>query len=439
MWKRKISVFIIALITTGNIFAQEKFDLAILVDRVLTENYQVKIFRNEEIINQNNNTLGNAGFLPQVSIQGTRSETINNTKQKLFNGTVREGTGAKNTNLNGFVRADWTIFDGFGMFARRDQLGILEDMGRTETKYYIEQTISDVATLYFQLIRSRIRLANYQQTLAVSRFRADLEKKKLGVGSSNALLYNQAFIDYNTDSLLVIEQQRTIKSLEIQINRIINRDPDLPVEAIDADLALEALEEKQSLMEAAVANNQQLQLADLNEMLAEANIKIQKSDLYPQVSIFGQYSYSKSTNEIGVTESNRSYGIQYGVTVRFNLFNGRNETREVRNAQIVSQNNSIAKEDVNREVEATVLNLYYQHEALRRQLSIAQANVQAAEKSQLIAREQLEKQAISGYDFRLTQLSVINAYNSVTEIKFNLKSLEVELNRMTGMLSERYL
>ena len=438
MLKKIFSCFSFLLISTGLVFSQETFDLPGLVDRILSENYQIRILRNEEIINENNNTLGNAGFLPVVSLSGGRSNTVNNTKQKLFNGDIREGKNAENTSLNGLIRVDWNIFNGFGMFARRDQLSVLETISQEETRYLVEQTITDVAGLYYQLVRGRLRLENFEKTLAVSRFRHDLEKKKLGVGSSNALLYNQAFIDYNSDSLLVIDQLRANKSLEIRINRIIRRNPDLQVETIN-ELELEEFDNLGSLVTGATTHNRDLKLADLNELIAETNLKIQKSDMYPTLDVFAQYAYNRSTNEIGVTESNRSYGAQYGFTVRFNLYNGRNERREIRNAQIVTQNTTFAREDISAEIEAIVLDLFFQHESLTRQLSIAEQNVSAAEKSQFIAREQLEKQAISGYDFRLTQLSVINAFNTVTEIKYNLKSLEIELNRLTGRLAEKYL
>ena len=438
MWKIVFSCFGLFLFSTSQVFPQETFDLPDLVDRILSENYQIRILKNEEVINENNNTLGNAGFLPVVSLSGGRSNTINNTKQKLFNGDIREGKNAENTNLNGLIRVDWNIFNGFGMFVRRDQLNLLETISQEETRYLVEQTITDVAGLYYQLVRGRLRLENFEKTLGVSRFRHDLEKKKLGVGSSYALLYNQALIDYNSDSLLVIDQLRVNKSLEIRINRIINRNPDLQVGTIN-ELDLEQFDNPGSLVAAASAHNRDLKLADLSELIAETNLKIQKADMYPTLDVFAQYAYNRSTNEIGVTESNRSYGGQYGFTVRFNLYNGRNERREVRNAQVVAQNTVLAKEDIVTEIEATLLDLFYQHASLTKQLSIAEQNVSAAERSQFIAREQLEKQAISGYDFRLTQLSVINAYNTVTELRYNLKALEIELNRLTGRLAEKYL
>ena len=119
---------VLSLITLMG-FAQEPVSLSKLIERVLTENYQVKIVRNEAKQAANGNTLGNAGFLPTLDVQGTHSSAANNTHQELFNGSVRDGSNAKSKVYIAYVEANWTIFDGFKMFAQRDKLGLLEQIG----------------------------------------------------------------------------------------------------------------------------------------------------------------------------------------------------------------------------------------------------------------------------------------------------------------------
>jgi outer membrane protein TolC len=147
------------------------------------------------------------------------------------------------------------------------------------------------------------------------------------VGSGTALDYNLALVDYHSDSLDVIDQEQAIKRLQIDLNRLTRRDPDLNFVPADRTLKMEGIVGKDSLTELAILANKDIKLALIQELIAEKNVRIQQASRYPQVDVYGRYSYSKQTNEVGVTQLNRSYGHTFGVTVRLNLYNGGTLTR----------------------------------------------------------------------------------------------------------------
>ena len=416
----------------GNNQAQETVDLPSLIDRVLTENYQVKIVRNEALQAANNNTLGNAGFLPEVDLEGTNSNAVNNTRQELFDGSTREGEDAESKVISGFVEANWTIFDGFRMFAQRDKLSLLEQIGTIDARYFMEQTIADVSVAYYQLIREINLLGNLQKTFEVSRFRYRLEEKKRQVGSGTTLDYNLALMDYHTDSLAIIEQEQVIKSLQIQLNRLTRRDPDASLIPAEQELPSEGIADKETLTDRAILANKDIKLAMIQELIAEKNVRIQQASRYPQVDVYGRYSYSRQTNEVGVNQMNRTYGRTFGITVRMNLFNGGNLNKAIANERLASGNRVLTRQNTTELIVAEILDRYYEYQSLLQQQSIARANIRLAESSQEIARTQLEKGAINGYDFRQTQLAVITAQNQLTQINFSIKSLEIEIDRLTG-------
>ncbi|MGV8094632.1 MAG: TolC family protein [Mangrovibacterium sp.] len=426
------AVLLLAIASTNQ--AQEKMDLRSLIDRVLTENYQVKIVRNEALQAANNNTLGNAGFLPTVDLQGTTSKAVNNTRQELFNGSTREGEDAETKAYSGYVEANWTIFDGFRMFAMRDKLSLLEQVGTIEARYFMEQTIADVSVAYYQLIRENNLLGNLRKTLEVSRFRYQLEAKKRQVGSGTTLEYNLALMDYHTDSLAMIEQQQVIKSLQIQLNRLTRRDPDAILIPTDQELILKGIADKETLTDKAITANKDIKLAMIQELIAEKNIRLQQASRYPQVDVYGRYAYSRQKNDIGVTELNRTYGRTYGITIRLNLFDGGKLNRAIANEKLAGENSVLTRQNTIEVIASEVLDRYYEHRSLMKQQVIARENIRLAEQSQEIARTRLEKGAINGYDFRQTQLAVITARNQLTQINFSIRSLEIEIDRLTGNL-----
>jgi outer membrane protein len=442
MWKKKLNKMFCAalfLLLSPIVDGQERYDLPALINRVLAENYQIQIVRNEEKIAANNNTPGNAGFLPTLDLQATKSQSNNNTRLQYFTGVVKESSAAKSSILNGYVIMNWMVFDGFRMFAKKDQLGFLQEMGAVDTRYYIEQTISDIANSWYQLIKENNLLDNYIETLGISRFRLFLEKKKLDVGSGNLLLYNQALVDYNSDSLAVMSQKRLIKSLVIHVNLIAKLEPGLEITMINNSILPEMVDEEDSLVEKAVQSNREIKMALLQEMVAESNVRLQKADYYPEINLYGQYSYNKQTNEIGTIQNGKTYGRQVGVTVRFNLFNGFNDKREVVNTKIIRENSDLEKEKITSQIKSAVFDNYFQYKSITQQLVIADQNTLAAQKSLDIAKIQYEHGAISGFDFRQTQLSLIRAQNTATLLRFTLKSIEIELNLLSGNILKKYV
>ncbi|HBL74507.1 MAG: hypothetical protein A2W90_20685 [Bacteroidetes bacterium GWF2_42_66] len=414
--------------------AQEPLTLSGLIDRVLTENYQVKMVRNEALQAANNNTLGNAGFLPSLDVQGTTSRATNNTHQEMFNGTVRDGESAQSKVYSAYIEANWTIFDGFKMFAQRDKLSLLEQIGTIDARYFMEQTIADVSVAYFQLVKEMALLDNLRKTCEVSRFRYRLEEKKRRVGSGTTLDYNLAIMDYHADSLDMIGQEQMIKSLQIQLNRLSRTDPDMPLVPAEREFNPEGIATREMLTEQAVQANKEIRLAQIQELIAEKNVRIQQASRYPQIDTYGRYSYSNQTNEVGVTQLNRTYGRTFGLTIRFNLYNGGILNKAIANEKLASENSVLTRQNTTELITAEVLDKYYEYQSLVKRQALARENIQLAEKSQEIARMQFEKGAIDGYNFRQTQISVINAQNRLTQLGFSVKVLEIELNRLTGKL-----
>jgi outer membrane protein TolC len=252
-------------------------------------------------------------------------------------------------------------------------------------------------------------------------------------------LYNQALVDYNSDSLAMMGQKRLIKSLVIHINQIANLEPDLEMKMINSTILPDMVAQKDSLIERAVKSNREIRLAMLQEMVAESNVRIQKANYYPEINLYGQYTYNKQTNEIGTIQDGKTYGRQVGVTVRFNLFNGFNDKREVVNSKIMRENSALEKEKITKQIKSTVIDNYYQYQSIAQQLVIADQNTLAAQKSLDIAKVQYEHGAISGFDFRQTQLSLIRAQNTATMLRFNLKSIEIELYRLSGEIMKKFV
>lgn len=428
---------ILALVCFAHIGWTQSLDE--FINKALENNYQIRIAKNEAKIASNNNTSGNAGQLPTIDLAGTASTSLNNTKQALSDGSVREGKNAKNSNINVAATANWTVFNGFKIQAKKEQLNLLAQLGEQDSKFYIEQTVSDIVVAYHQLVYQHAVLDNYKQSLGISSYRLALEKKRKDVGAGKTIDYSQALVDYQTDSIRFLAQKNQIKSLEIELNRLLNN----PLEnELLIDLkAFTTLPfpDKDSLVTNVMNYNSQLGQNKLAELITETEVRMANADRYPKIDLFAGYQFANSFAEVGFVNSNRNLGPQIGVSLNFNLFNGGKTNLLIENSSIYNENATLTNQQMQHDIEANVLSMFFNFNSIKEQLKLAENNVTTLDQVIETASEQLKRGAINGYDFRLTQLSMINARLTLMQLQYTAKAIEINLNRLSGSVLEAYL
>jgi len=429
----------IAIVIIGFSLSASAQTMQELVNVALANNYQIRVLKNEAQIASNNNSLGNTGALPSVDLNGAYTTSFNNTRQEFADGSVREGNNAKNTNINLSVLANWTIFNGFSVYAKKSQLNYLEELGQLNSKFYIEQTVSDIVMAYHQLVYEKQLLKNYQQSLNISAIRLNIERKRKEIGSGKAMDFGQALVDYQTDSIRLLAQQNTIQSLEIEMNRILANPLEKELIINDDTIVLLPISSKEELIQKVDASNNQLEQERLQELIAETELRLAKASRYPKIDLFAGYQYSKTFSEVGFFLSNQNYGPTVGVSISFNLFNGGANNREIKNTKIYSENVQLNKQQVNQNINADVLKFYNEHLSMNKRIALAKSNVENMQKVYVAAEEQLKKGAINGYDFRLTQLSLLNSEITLMQLQLASKAIELNLNRLSGTVLSTYM
>ena len=423
----------LSVLAVNILFGQNEMTLQNLIEKALDQNYQIQIYRNQAEAAGNSNTVGNAGILPSIDLSGEARSEINNSKQVFLTGESQNANNAKNNSISAGIGATWVVFDGLAMFARKNQLEQLEMHSQADKRFYIEQTVADIAMIYYQLKQEDQLLNAYRKSLDVSNTRVQYEKRAVQVGSSNNLDLQLALVDRNTDSSMVLQQEARIKELSISLNRIINEDLTNQIVTVDS-IELDRKFNLVDLLQSARQNNAQLNQQQLNELIALSETKIKKGALFPEIELFGNYSYNRQVNEVGFLSSRRSYGPDFGVRVRFNLFSGGQKQIQSQNASIALENEKLIYEDLDREIEASIRVSYLRWANSLKQVSLEEESVEAAVNALKIAAKQYEIGEITNIDFRLIQLNAINARTRLLEAQYLAKSREIEMLRMSGNL-----
>ena len=203
--------------------AQETLTLSDCINKALESNYGIRIAKNEEQIERNNQNY--SSFLPSLSAEGTQKESIINSKRKDANsGTEKKFSGSITDNYGANINLNWTIFDGLAMFTTHEKLNEFIAIGELKTRMAVENLIAQVNTGYYNVLVQKSLLDAAKQSLDLSRQRYEIALQKNRIGSLSGLELKQTKIDLNSDSSTLVKQQEQLRSAYITLNTLMNID-----------------------------------------------------------------------------------------------------------------------------------------------------------------------------------------------------------------------
>jgi outer membrane protein len=423
----------IFLIFSSNCRSQELLTLQKAMETGLSNNFSIILQENDARIVKNNNTIGNAGFLPSIVLNATQNNTISTTHQEQFSGTTKDIANAKNNTLNIGVQLNWTLFDGMNMFVNKKMLGVLEDLGKNGTRIVVEGTIADISLTYYGTIQlgQLVRVAHDAVDLSIQR--KNIAEAKLSLGAGSELMLLQSTVDLNADSTMLIRQLVLLANTKADLNRLLAREVTTPFDIHDTIL-INPLPPYDSLIHKALAQNSELNSARMKQNLYRLGVKQAQSDRYPQLNVNAGYSYNTLNSQTGFLEYNQSYGLSYGFSLSFLLFNGFNVNRSIKNAKILMSSGEISEKDAEEELRSSLLKLFNQYRASCEVIKMQLLNVRIAQENVDIAFEKYKLGSINDVELREIQKKLIDAEYELISAQFEAKKSEIEISRLSGDL-----
>ena len=416
--------------------AQDALTLQEALDMAFRDNFGVRIERNNSEIAVNNNTPGNAGMLPQVLLDGQKQWSTSNTEQQFITGDDQQVDNASSESLDASLELNWTIFDGMRMFAAKDRLELEARAGRVQLRAEMEQMAAQLIAQYYRLVQEKALLKVYENTLELSKERLSLMQRRKEVGSGSELDLAQARNDRNEDSTLVIDQQNLISNLKADINLLLGREPDEEFSAtselnVERNLRLEPLRQSLDSM------NSSLALARIETRVAKQRVQEEKGGHYPELDVFGRYTYGESQSDAGFLVSSQSYGPVAGLRLSWNLFDGNNTRRRIANRIIEEDNAEIRLERASASATRDLITSFNDYQSALKTLSLEEENLQQQQRILDVAMKRLDLGTLSNIEFREFQLSFARAENRLLTAEYNAKLAETQLLLNAGRLEVR--
>lgn len=430
--KLYLSIILLGLSCSG--FAQEKLTLRQAITIALQNNYDIKISKNDINIAKNNSTIGNAGMLPSIEGNYSNGGSIQNTKQTPVTGPDKVIRGAKSTNNNLGAELNWTVFDGFSMFANYDKLKALQEQGELNSRLIILNTISDVISAYYDIVRQQQLVTAADSSMDVSVLRSNIAKIKLQLGKGSKLDLLAAQVDYNADTSTYLQTKNSLQLAKVRLNQLMVSDIGANFEVtemIDLDTGLiysqlAALTKQQ---------NPNVQNAFINQKIASLNLKSIRGARYPMISLNSGYSRANSTSPTGFNQKFEANGFTYGVTAKINIFNGFLQRQQERNAKIEIDNSLLNLNKTQLTVNAQLLTAFENYQTYLDLVKLEQRNLDIAKENLDITLAKYRLGSIAPLELREAQRNAIEAKNRFIEMQYQAKVAETTLKEISGTIN----
>ena len=433
-----LSLLLLLLIAFEPARGQVVYGLKDCIAIGLEKNFSILVAKNDATISKNNFTAGNAGFLPTVDLNGRYGGTLNNTSSTLTDGTQTSSNGVSNTTTSGSVVLGMSVFNGFNAITTYKKLGELNQVGQLNSELTIQNLVADIVSGYYNFIL-QVQLKNnlnYALTLSSERLRIDEDRYLLGSGSKLEVLQSRVYV--NSDSSNLSRQNEVIRSARIRLNEMMAVE-DLSNQFTSRDTSIDVnpalLYEK--LLEETLAGNTNLLIASKNKTISEYDRKLIVSRSYPYLNFSGGYSYNFNTYSSNSSKGHTD-GLNYGLTLGVNLFDGNNQRRSIRNSSIEVESRELMYREVEQGIKADLLTIYSAYSNYLRLISLEEQNFQTATENLDIALERYKLGNLSGIDLREVQKSLLDARERLILAHYQTKLAEVSLQLISGKIMEYY-
>lgn len=435
--QNKLFIAIVLILWSVIGTAQENLSKQEAVNIALDHNYDIKVTNNNVEAAKNNSSIYNSGYLPTLSASSAGNYQDRDSENEFQDGRViNQSTTSKTVNAS--ANLNYLLFDGMGRRYNYKKLKELYNLSEIQATQVIENTVLQLLTSYYEVARLTQNQVNQKTSLSISKERLLREKYKYEYGQNTQLDMLNSEVDVNNDSITLLNINRELANAKRNLNLILGREIQKDFE-VDTTVTYNIGLTFENVFNAAKERNTILQQAEKNIELSKFDLKINQSKWYPAIGVNGGYAWSNLHTDSDVVNpfglaTNTTKGINGGLTLSWNIFDGGATKTRVQNAKIAIDSNEIIKEQVEQELERNIANAWETYQNALFVLQAEKKNMETNRRNFQRSSEQFKLGQIISVEFRLAQINYLNSVTNYNLAKYTAKIAELKLLQLSGKI-----
>lgn len=399
MMKRRNLFFTALLAASATLSAQDgkTWTLEDCINYALEKNIQLQ--QNKISLQETEEDVKNAksALFPSLSFN-TGHNLVNRPYQE--NSATVNGTeiisSSRNTTYNGSysLSAQWTLWNGNKRLNNLKQQKKNRDIAQLTVAETENELKEQIAQLFIQILYADESIQINKGTLEVSKATCERARTLFEEGSISKADLAQLEAQASNDQYQVVTAESTLRNYKLQLKQLLELDGtaemELKLPELNDEHVMELLPSQADVYRTALASRPEIQSGKLNVDNAKLNISYAKAGYMPTISL----SASTSSTTNNASQNNWAQQMKYGwnnmigISLSIPIFDQRQTKSAVRKAKLqysASQLNLMTQE---KELYATVEELYLNALNAQQQFAAAEAKVESSQTSYDMTSEQ---------------------------------------------------
>lgn len=426
------------LLSVMQLNAQELLTKEEAILLTLENNYDIKLTENSLETAKNNRSIYNSGYLPTLFTEAGASYDKDDSEFTTSDGVSTSINDIESKNYNASIGVNYVLFNGMGRYYTYNQLKESYNLTELQARSVLENTLITLFSAYYEVARLSENLKSQKETLEISKERLKRVTYASDYGQNTKLDILNADVDLNNDSITYLGLQRELANSKRDLNIVLGANVNKQVLIDTTIVYLEGLD-LESIQEKTLTDNITYLQVNKSLEISGYDVKINNSGWMPLVSLTSSYAWSNRNNDPNPlqnipTINSTSTGLNAGVSLSWDLFDGGSTTTNVRNAKIAVDRLETQKEQQIELLKRDVNNAWELYQNALFILKVQKVNVRTNKLNFERSTEYYKLGQITSIDFRIAQVNLINAEQTLSSAKYAAKNAELRLLQLSGDL-----
>jgi outer membrane protein TolC len=337
--------------------------------------------------------------------------------------------------MNAAAVMQWTLFDGFRMYAIDDQFALMASSERERARGQFAAVIADVMTKYGAAVVAQHQIRDLRSALGLAEKRYEIVMSRKSAGSASGTQLAQATIDKNTVQSLLRRAETNYTNAVTSLTAAMGlADTSLRTSDVDTVLTSPTLPALESLLESLARRNPEIVGAELAVEAAKARERELDAAFWPRLDLTGGYQYTNNSTEAGFILDNRTTGWNAGLTLRYNLFRGQADRAASELAQVETQRRQLLTSETMRDQRSRLQQAYERYKQGQDLISIEERSLRSAQQNAQVAMVSYQEGLITDVEVRQAQQTAIDVALRIAQLEFDVFASAVDALRISGTL-----
>ena len=400
----------------------------------LEHNYGIQIANNNVEVAENNQSVLNSGYLPTLTGNAGATYNQDNLSADFSNGQSTTLNGAESSRYNAGISLNYTLFDGLGRYYDYKILKEEYNLTELQARETIENTVTQLLAVYYDVARRTENLKSLQETLNISKDRLTRSEYQFEYGQNTKLDVLNAEVDINNDNINIINANQDLINAKRDLN-VVTGNTIVQEFEVDTTITFVLQLDKQDLLDKLYVNNVSIIQNEKNITINEFIIKANKSGYLPAIGLSGTYGWNENNNNAAsFVAVSTNTGLSAGVNLSWNIFDGGGTITRVKNARIDLENQNLQKEQIKLDIERNFNNAWDDYQNKLEIFRVQENNIRTSKNNFERTAEKFKLGQVTSIVFRQAQFNLLRSELNRNEAKYDAKLAEVLVLRLSGEL-----